>query len=96
MSLKVTDSGPPIIQLSNCFKNLLLNLRSNFDEEIKLIKEKFMKPDYPLCFINSVVNAFQKGKECGDESFIIPNSLFQTAKPLILAEISYCELNEIK
>ena len=29
-----------------------------------------MKADYPLCFINSVVNEFQKGKECGDESFI--------------------------
>ena len=79
MSLKVTDSGPPIIQLSNCFKNLLLNLRSNFDEEIKLIKEKFMKPDYPMLFINSVVNEFQNGKECGDEGFIIATSLFEIA-----------------
>ena len=35
---------------------------SNFDEEIPLIKEKFMKADYPLRFINSVVNEFQKGK----------------------------------
>ena len=43
----------------------------NFDEEIPLIKEKFMKADYPLLFINSVVNEFQKGKECGDENFII-------------------------
>ena len=34
-----------------------------------------MKADYPLRFINSVVNEFQKGKECGDESFIIPPSL---------------------
>ena len=41
---------------------------SNFDEEISLIKEKFMKADYPLRFINSVVNEFYKGKECGDES----------------------------
>ena len=32
---------------------------SNFDEEIRLIKEKFMKADYPLRFINSVVNEFQ-------------------------------------
>ena len=30
-----------------------------------------MKADYPLRFINSVVNEFQKGKECGDENFII-------------------------
>ena len=69
---------------------------SNFDEEIPLTKEKFMKADYPLCFNNSVVNEFQKGKECGDESFIIPTSLFQIAKPFIFVEIPYCELNEIK
>ena len=55
-----------------------------------------MKVDYPLRFINSVVNEFQKGKKCGDESFIIPTSLFEIAKPLIFVEIPYCELNEIK
>ena len=27
MSLKVTVSGPPIVQPSTCFKNLLLNLK---------------------------------------------------------------------
>ena len=48
-----------------------------------------MKADYPLRFINSVVNEFQKGKECGDESFIIPTTLFETAKPLIFVEIPY-------
>ena len=71
-------------------------ISSNFDEEIPLIKEKFMKADYPLRFINSVVNEFRKGKECGDERFIIPTSLFEIAKPLIFVEIPYCELNEIK
>ena len=30
-----------------------------------------MKANYPLRFINSIVNEFQKGKECGDESLII-------------------------
>ena len=67
-------------------------ISSNFDEEIPLIKEKFMKADYPLRFINSVVNEFQKGKECRD----VPTSLFKIAKPLIFVEITYCELNEIK
>ena len=55
-----------------------------------------MKADYPLRFINSVLNEFQNGKECGDESFIIPTSLFEIAKPLIFVEIPYRELNEIK
>ena len=38
-------------------------ISSNFDGEIPPIKEKFMKADYPLRFINSVVNDFQKCKE---------------------------------
>ena len=46
-------------------------ISSNFGEETHLIKEKFMKADYPLRFINSVVNEFEKGKEFGDESFIV-------------------------
>ena len=49
---------------------------SNFDEETPPIKEKFMKADYPLRFISNVIYEFQKGKECGDEIFIIPTSLF--------------------
>ena len=55
-----------------------------------------MKADCPLRFINSVINEFQKGKECGDESFINQTRLFEIAKPLIFTEISYYELNEIK
>ena len=64
-------------------------ISSNFDEGIPLIKEKFMKADYPLRFINSVINEFQKGEECGDESFIIPASLFEIAKPFIFVEIPF-------
>ena len=41
-----------------------------------------MKANYPLRFINSVVNEFQKGKKCGDES------LFEIIKPFIFVEIS--------
>ena len=38
-------------------------ISSNFDKEIRLIKEKFMKADYPLRFINRDANEFQNGKE---------------------------------
>ena len=55
-----------------------------------------MKADYPLRLINSVGNEFQKGKECEDESFIIPPSLFEITKPFIFLEIPYCKLGEIK
>ena len=39
------------------------------------------------------VYEFQKGKERGDESFIIPTSLFEITKSFIFIEILYCELN---
>ena len=55
-----------------------------------------MKADQPLRFISSVVNKFQKGKEGGDESFIIPANLFEITEPFMFVEIPYCELNEIK
>ena len=55
-----------------------------------------MKTDCPLCFINGVINEFQKSKECRDESVIIPPKLVEITKPYILNEIPYCELNEIK
>ena len=47
-------------------------------------------------FIKSIVNEIEKGKECGEESFIIPTSLFEIVKPFIFFEIPYCELNGIK
>ena len=71
------------VQTINCS----IRISSNFYEEIILTKEKFMKADYPLHFINSVVNEFQKGKECGDESLIIPPTLFEITKPFISIEI---------
>ena len=55
-----------------------------------------MKADYPLRFISSVVNEFQKCKECLDESFLNPAALSAITKFFIFLEIPYCELNEIK
>ena len=46
-----------------------------------------MKADYPLRFINSVGKEFQKGKEPGDESFLITPTLFEITKPYIFVEI---------
>ena len=75
MSLKVTDSGPPIVAVDGCTMGGPLSVTLS---------------------INSVINEFQKGKDCGDESFIIPTGLFEIAKSVIFVEIHYCELNEIK
>ena len=76
----------------HCSKRIV----SNVDKEIPLIIEEFKEADSPLRFINSVINEFQKCKVSGDESFIIPTSLLEIAKPFIFIEIPYCELNEIK
>ena len=43
---------------TDCSKRVSLN----WDKETTLIKEKFIKADYPLCFTNSIVNEFQKGR----------------------------------
>ena len=42
-----------------------------------------------------MVNQFQKGNKCENESFIIPNNLSEITKPFIFVEIPYCELIEI-
>ena len=55
-----------------------------------------MKADHPFCFINGVVTEFQKGKECGDESFMILSNLFEITNPFISIEITLCELNKIR
>ena len=68
MSLKVTDSGPPIVAVDGFTMGGPLSVTVS---------------------VNSVVNEFQKGKDWGDESFIIPTGLFEIAKSVIFVEIPY-------
>ena len=70
--------------------------RSNFSEEVPLIKEKFQKDNYSLCFINSVTDEFQKGKYCADKSFIIFSYLSGITKPFTSVKMSHYQVNEIK
>ena len=86
--------GPPKRYKQNTINGNLHHskrISSNFDTEIPLLKENVNKSDCTLSFINSVVNDFQTGKECGDESFRIVPSLFEMAKPFIFIEIPYCK-----
>ena len=48
-----------------------------------------MRAGCALRLIDSVVNEFQKGKECGNESFLILPSFFEITKPFIPIEIHY-------
>ena len=94
--------GPPkLLNAISEIKSMMIFIiqkeyHANCDAEFTLSKEKLMKADYPLRSIDSVVNECQKSKECGNESFITPPSLFEITKPFIFVEIPYCELNEIK
>ena len=74
------------------------NIASNIEEEIKTIRKKFIKADYPVPFINSVINQYKdkiKEKEI-DDDYIIPPFLFKEEKPFILLKLPFCEQNEQK
>ena len=62
-NIKLTIEINPSKILGTTLTKINGTYKFNFDEEIPVIKEKFMKADYALRFINSVVNEFQKGKE---------------------------------
>ena len=78
------------------------NISSNMNEEIKIIRNKFIKADYPNPFINSVINQYKnksnrETQELDDnDDFIIPPYLFETEKQFILLKLPFCELNEQK
>ena len=49
------------------------NLSSNFEQEVRMIRNKYIKAGYPFHFINSVIDSFIQEKE----DPIIPTSLFE-------------------
>ena len=57
-------------------------------DEVKRIKTKFIKTDYPLGFVESFIGNFQSPMEVQD-SFIIPPSLFNEYKPFTLIIIPF-------
>ena len=62
------------------------NIASNMKEEIQTIRKKFIKADYPIPFVNSVINQYNnKSKEQqidNEDDYIIPPYLFEEEKPL--------------
>ena len=62
MSLKVTDSGPPIVQPSTCFKNLLLNLKVNSEARFINSSENQFRANWCQLFMN--INLFSDIVDC--------------------------------
>lgn len=62
---------------------------SNFESEIKVIENEYMKAKYPFPFFKSVINYFKTPK---DEP-IVPKFLFNK-KLAIFVKIPFCDKNE--
>ena len=65
------------------------NLSSNFEQEIGIIRNKYIKAGYPFRFINSVIDGFNQEKE----DPLIPTSLFEERKEVSF-QIPFCKRNE--
>ena len=67
-------------------------ISSNFFKEKKVIREKFLKADYPIAFISSVIRDYetkQSNKNIDDAEeaeMIIPKCLFEQPKVFIMFE----------
>ena len=74
-------------------------ISSNFRKEVKNIKVKFNKANFPLRLINNVVAQFNKNmynnKERNEEDeMIIPPQLFEIPRKILFLQVPFCEANE--
>ena len=67
-------------------------ISSNFYHEKNQIRHKFSSAGYPMRFINSVINDFERKEHVP----MIPNYLFNNfeSKPIALIDIPFCSQNE--
>ena len=74
------------------------NISTNFKEELKFIRNKFIKVDFPVPFINNVMKDFknQQKKRATKQQVIIPSYFFEVEPPFLLLKLPYCEKNETK
>ena len=62
-------------------------ITSNLDNELVIIKMKFLAANYPHKFINSVINTFIEKQNKKEEAYLIPQNFFEIPKPVIIIEI---------
>ena len=67
------------------------NLSSDFEQEVRIIRNKYIKAGYPFRFINSVIDGFNQEKE----DLLILTSLFEKKKEVSF-QIPFCKRNESK
>ena len=65
------------------------------DEEVKIIKKKFIKAGFPEKFVESVIRNFLEKEENKEEDLpLIPSFFFEEQPPFLLIELPYCSENE--
>ena len=74
-------------------------ISSNFQKEVKNIKEKFSKANFPRRFINSVVaqfnnSTYNNNERNEEDEMIIPPQLFEIPKTMLFLQVPFCEANE--
>ena len=74
-------------------------ISSNFQKEVKNIKEKFSQESFLLRFINSVVAQFNNNMYSNKErnekdEMIIPMQLFEIPKKILFLQVPFYEANE--
>ena len=70
-------------------------IATNLDNELVIIKRKFLAANYPHRFINSVINTFVEKENTKEEEYLIPQNFFEVSKPVILIEMPFSVKNEI-
>ena len=73
-----TSAVPKTLQKNVIIEDLhrVKNLSSNFEQEVRIINDNYMKAGYPFRFINSVIDGFNQEKE----DLLTPTSVFEERK----------------
>ena len=70
-------------------------ISNNFPKEVTEIRKKFLKANYPIRFINSVINQFNTRRTNTEpDEYIIPPGFFEVPKPTVWVELPFCVTNE--
>ena len=59
-------------------RNTINTIVSNLDNELVIIKKKFLAADYPHKFINSVINKFIEKENENEEEYLVPQNIQNT------------------
>ena len=75
-------------------------IATDFNKEVKIIRNKFIKADYPKAFINNVIKQFNSdqlhNEISEDDEPLIPPDFFEIEKPFHPLYLLYCEKNQSK